>query len=146
MRVEYEVLVCQMVYHRRQRASPFIKQIKEPIASFTGDKGYDQSTVYNHVLHHTQEMLKSLYTLVQMQWYLTKENGHIETSMFRRYSMMVYTSGEENRGTINKAKWRIHFIGIRQSLARNYEQEQKRVGKLRLSWGVRNLLMQEINF
>ena len=83
------------------------------------------------------QMLKSLSTLVQTQLFQTKENGHAETSMFRRYSMMEYTSGEENRGTINKAKWRIHFIDIRQSLVRNYVREQKRAGKLRLSWGVR---------
>ena len=37
------------------RVSPLLQQIKEPITSFTGDKGYDQSTVYNHVLHHTRE-------------------------------------------------------------------------------------------
>ena len=84
-----------------------------------------------------QEMPKSSYILGQMQWYQTKENGLIETSMCRRYSMMVYTNGKENLGTINKAKWRIHFIGIRQSLARNYVRELKRVGKLKLSWGVR---------
>ena len=29
------------------------QKIKEPIASFTGDKGYDQGTVYNHILGHT---------------------------------------------------------------------------------------------
>ena len=34
---------------------PLLQQIKEPIASFTGDRGYDQSTVYNHVLHHTRD-------------------------------------------------------------------------------------------
>ena len=37
------------------RASPLLQQIKEPIASFTGEKGYDQSTVYNHVLHHIRD-------------------------------------------------------------------------------------------
>ena len=57
-------------------------------------------------------MLKSSYILGQMQWYLTKGNGLKETGMFRRYSMKVYISGEENRDIINKAKWRTHFIGI----------------------------------
>ena len=37
------------------RVSRLLQQIKEPIASFTGDKGYDQSTVYNHVLHHSRD-------------------------------------------------------------------------------------------
>ena len=50
---------------------------------------------------------------------------------------MAYTSGEENQGTINKAKWRIHSIGIRQFQGKKYEQGPKRVGELRLSWGVR---------
>ena len=36
------------------RVSPLLQQIKKTIASFTGDKGYDQSTVYNHVLHHSR--------------------------------------------------------------------------------------------
>ena len=72
-----------------------------------------------------------------MPLYQKKENGFKETSMFRRYSMTAYTSGEENLDIINKAKWRIHFIGIKQSLERNYEQGRKRVGKLKLSWGVR---------
>ena len=60
------------------------------------------------------EMLISSYILGQMLLCQTKGNGPKETSMFRRYSMMAYISGEENQGTINKAKWRIHFIGIRQ--------------------------------
>jgi hypothetical protein len=38
-----------------QRAAHLLKQIKDPIASFTGDKGYDQGSVYNHVLHHTED-------------------------------------------------------------------------------------------
>ena len=37
------------------RVSPLLQQIKEPIASFTGDKGYDQGTVYNHILGHTSD-------------------------------------------------------------------------------------------
>ena len=32
-----------------------LQQTKEPIASFTGDKGYDQSTVYNHILQDTRD-------------------------------------------------------------------------------------------
>ena len=38
-----------------KRVLPLLQQIKELIASFTGDKEYDQSTVYNHVLHHTRD-------------------------------------------------------------------------------------------
>ena len=37
------------------RVSPLLEQIKEAIASFTGDKGYDQGTVYNHILGHTPD-------------------------------------------------------------------------------------------
>ena len=37
------------------RVSPLLQQIKEPIASFTGDKGYDQGAVYNHILGHTSD-------------------------------------------------------------------------------------------
>ena len=38
-----------------QRASHLLKKIREPIASFTGDRGYDQGTVYNHILGHTSD-------------------------------------------------------------------------------------------
>ena len=38
-----------------QRASHLLKEIREPIASFTGDRGYDQGTVYNHILGHTSD-------------------------------------------------------------------------------------------
>ncbi len=46
-----------MVYYRRQQSVSIalLQQIKEPIASFTDDKGYDQITVYNHVLHHSRD-------------------------------------------------------------------------------------------
>ena len=37
------------------RTSHLLKEIRESIASFTGDRGYDQGTVYNHVLHHTRD-------------------------------------------------------------------------------------------
>ena len=54
MRVEYEVIAYPSgTVIDGNRVSPLLQQIKEPIASFTGDKGYDQSTVYNHVLHHS---------------------------------------------------------------------------------------------
>jgi hypothetical protein len=36
-----------------QRASHLLKKIREPIASYTGDRGYDQSSVYNHIPEHT---------------------------------------------------------------------------------------------
>ena len=38
-----------------QRASHLLKKIRGPIASFTGDRGYDQGSVYTHVLHHTRD-------------------------------------------------------------------------------------------
>ena len=44
---------------------------------------------------------------------------------------MAYISGELIQGTINKVKWRTHFIGIRQSLGGNYELELKKEGKLK---------------
>ena len=37
------------------RVSLLLQQIKELIASFTGDKGYNQGTVYNHILGHTSD-------------------------------------------------------------------------------------------
>ena len=43
--------------------------------------------------------------------------------------MSGFIAGEENQGTINKAKWRNHFIGTKQSLERSYGQEQNRVEK-----------------
>ena len=57
--------------------------------------------------------------------------------LFVQQRPKAYISGEENQGIISRAKWRIHFIDIRQSLARNYEQGRKIAGKLKLSWGVR---------
>ena len=107
-----------------QRVPHLLQQIKD-----LGDRGYDQGSVYNHVLNH------SSYIHVQTQLFLIKENGHTETSMFKRYfcMMMAYISGEENRDIINKAKQsgesifiRLNQIGIRQSLDRNYEQDDGR--------------------
>ena len=37
------------------RAPHLLEGIEDEISSLTGDKGYDQSTVYNHVLHHTRD-------------------------------------------------------------------------------------------
>ena len=44
-----------------QRASHLLKKVRQPIASFTGgnipvaSRGYDQGTVYNHILGHTSD-------------------------------------------------------------------------------------------
>ena len=46
--------------------------------------------------------------------------------MYRRYERMGFTNGEGNQGIINKAKWRIHFIGTKQSLEKSYAPEQKK--------------------
>jgi hypothetical protein len=67
-------------------------------------------TIYSGI----PQMFKSLSTLVQTQLFPIQENGTIETSMYRKYSTKGYISGEENLDIINKAKWRIHSIGIRQ--------------------------------
>ena len=40
-------------------------------------------------------------------------------------------SGEENRGIIDKAKWRIRFIDTKQRLDGNYGREQKKVERLK---------------
>ena len=95
-----------------QRASHLLKKTSEPIASQeTEDTTKEQSTT---TCSGISQMLKSLSTHVQTHLFLTKGNGPTETSMFRRYSLMAFISGEENLDIINKAKWRIHFIGIRQ--------------------------------
>ena len=45
--------------------------------------------------------------------------------------MMEYILGEGTLGTINKVKWRIQFIGTKQSLGENYELELNREEKLK---------------
>ena len=50
--------------------------------------------------------------------------------------MMACIIGEENRDTINKAKWRTHFIGIKQYWGESYGQGVKRVVMQKLSLGV----------
>ena len=45
--------------------------------------------------------------------------------MYRRLLMMVSIPGDENQGTIDKAKWRIHFIGTKQQLEADNGREQK---------------------
>ena len=76
-------------------------------------------------------------SFLQMLCFLRRGNGTRGTGMFRRYSTKVYIGGEGNQGTINKAKWRIHSIGIRQLLGGNKELGLRRVERLRLSWVVR---------
>ena len=56
--------------------------------------------------------------------------------------MMAFIPGEESLGTINKAKWRNHFIGTKQSLERAYAPEQKKVEK----WKQRLLVRFSIDF
>ena len=51
--------------------------------------------------------------------------------MFTKYERMGCMSGEGNRGTTNKAKWRIPFIDTKQRLEATYGREQKKVEKWR---------------
>ena len=64
-----------------------------------------------------------------MQYFQVTRNGHSETGMYRRLSMMVSNPGEEGRELIDRARWRNHFIGTKQSLEGNYRQGEKRVEK-----------------
>ena len=63
--------------------------------------------------------------------YRGKRNGHNETDMFKRFSMMGFILGEESQDIINKAKWRIHFIDTKQQLEGNYEPEQNKGERLK---------------
>ena len=51
--------------------------------------------------------------------------------MFTEYEQMGCMSGEGNRGIIDKAKWRIRFIGTKQQLEGDYGREQKKGEKWR---------------
>ena len=62
--------------------------------------------------------------------------------MFTKYEMMGFMNGEGNWGIIDKAKWRIHFIGTKQSLERTYGQEQRKGEK----WKQRLLVGFSIDF
>lgn len=68
-----------------QQSSTLLRQIKEPIASFTGNKGYDQSTVYNHILHHTRDAQTIIHPRFNAVVSNKKENGKIEAIMSKRY-------------------------------------------------------------
>ena len=64
-----------------------------------------------------------------MRRYQATINGHNKIDMFTKHERMGFTNGEENRGSINKAKWKIRFIGTRQQLEGNHRLEQKKVEK-----------------
>ena len=76
-------------------------------------------------------VISQSYQIISILLYQATINGHSETGMFTEYQRMGCTNGEENRGIINKAKWRIRFIDTKPSLEGNYGQEQKKVEELK---------------
>lgn len=104
-----------------------LEDITEPIASFTGDNGYDQNSVYRAVLRKSKDSKRVNHPRDRVS-----ENGHKETNMFRIFLMMGFILGEGYLGTINKVKWRTQSIDTKQSLKGDYEQELNREEKLKL--------------
>ena len=95
------------------RVPHLLKGIKGEIGSVTGDKGYDQNAVYKAIRNKSEKAKVIIHprsnAVISGNHKWTQRIG-----IFTEYKPMGCMSGEENRGTINKAKWRTHFIGIKQ--------------------------------
>jgi hypothetical protein len=103
-----------------QRASHLLKKIREPIASFTGDRGYDQGSVYTHVLHHTRDAQIIIHprsnAVISDKGKWTHRDKHVQkifvydegVHKWRRESGYYQQSKVENTFLFNQ-------IGIRQS-------------------------------
>ena len=100
------------------RVNHLLDKIEDPVSSFTGDKGYDQVSVYRAVNRKSREAEIIIHPRSNT---VISEKGKWKTAtdMFRRYSMMEYVLGGGTLGTINKVGWRTQSIDTKQSLEEN---------------------------
>ena len=89
-----------------------MRWIEDEIASLTGDKGYDQNSVYKAVLRDNKEADIIIHPIANAV-VSEKRKWTQRDKLSKRSLTKGFTVGEENRGIINKVGLRTHFIGIR---------------------------------
>ena len=72
-----------------------------------------------------------------MPFYPAMMNGRSETFMSTRYGMMGLRHGEESLAITDRAQWKTHFLGTKQSLGNGSGREAKRLARLKLRLPVR---------
>jgi len=99
-----------------QRVPHLLQQIKEPLYSFKGDRGYDQGSVYNHVLGHSPNAEIIIHprsnAVISDKGKWMHRDKHVQ-------KIFLYDDGihkwrrESGYYQQSKAKWRIHFYSVK---------------------------------
>ena len=119
------------------RVPHLLRDIDGDIASLTGDRGYDQNSVYRaapqgHFLRAFQRRVqrqRRWFIQGRMLCYLARMNGLSGMFMFTRFVVMVFISGGGNLSIISRVESRIHFIDTKQLLEGSWGQEMNKIEK-----------------
>jgi len=100
------------------RAPHLLNDFEGEISSFTGDKGYDQNSVYRAVLRKNRKAKIVIHPRVNAVLSKKRNWNQRDRHVQKILDDGIYT-WRRNSGYYYKVKWRTASIGIRQHLERN---------------------------
>ena len=115
------------------RVPHLLKGIDGEVASLTGDKGYDQNSVYRGIKNKSENAKVIIHprsnAVISGNNKWTQRDRHVQKIIDDGIYIWRRESGYY--ATINKARWRIRFIDTKQRLEGDYGQEQKKGERLK---------------
>ena len=118
------------------RVNHLLQEIKEPIVSFTADRGYDQNSVYRAVRKKSEQAEVIIHprsnAVLSEKGKWNQRDRHVQKILDDGVHQWRRESGYYQQSKVENTFYRYKTI-----LGRKLRTREKRVGKWKLSWGVR---------